>query len=203
VACFEYRHEAEAFEQGLKARLAKLGLEVATDKTKTLRFGRKGGPHHGRFDFLGFEFYWEPDRQGKPRVKRRTATQKWRAGVQRMKEWVKTHRHQKLSRLMKTLKAKLQGTWNYYGLIGNYRRLQLFNEAVRRTRYKWLNRRSQRRSVNGRAFNRLMERFQMPRPRIMEKKGQKMPYQQEMSFCQRLLDFLRPGASRLVNAKAS
>ena len=39
VACFEYRHEAEAFEKALKARLAKFGLEVAADKTKTLRFG--------------------------------------------------------------------------------------------------------------------------------------------------------------------
>jgi hypothetical protein len=88
VACFEYRHETEAFEQGLKERLAKFGLEVAADKTKTLRFGHNGGPHNGRFDFLGFEFYWEPDRQGQPRVKRRTATKKWRAGVQRMTEWV-------------------------------------------------------------------------------------------------------------------
>jgi hypothetical protein len=30
VACFEYRHEAVAFEKGLKERLAKFGLEVAT-----------------------------------------------------------------------------------------------------------------------------------------------------------------------------
>src|ERR1039458_142963 len=88
VACFEYRHEAEAFDKGLKERLAKFGLEVAADKTKTLRFGHNGGPHNGRFDFLGFEFYWELDRQGKPRVKRRTATKKWRAGIQRMTEWV-------------------------------------------------------------------------------------------------------------------
>jgi RNA-directed DNA polymerase len=113
VACFEDRHEAEAFEKGLKARLAKFGLEVATDKTKTLRFGANGGPHNGRFDFLGFEFYWEADRQGKPRVKRRTATKKWLGGMQRMRQWIKTHRHQKLRRTMNTLKAKLQGTWNY------------------------------------------------------------------------------------------
>ena len=65
-----------AFDQALKARLAEFGLEVAADKTKTLRFGRNGGPHNGRFDFLGFEFYWEPDRKGQPRVKRRTATKK-------------------------------------------------------------------------------------------------------------------------------
>jgi RNA-directed DNA polymerase len=55
VACFEYRHEAADFEQALKARLAAFGLEVAPDKTKTLRFGR-----NGRFDFLGFEFGGKP-----------------------------------------------------------------------------------------------------------------------------------------------
>jgi RNA-directed DNA polymerase len=81
VACFEYRHEAEAFERELKTRLAKFGLELAAEKTKTLRFGHNGGPHNGRFDFLGFEFYWDTDRQGKPRVKRRTATKKHLAAI--------------------------------------------------------------------------------------------------------------------------
>jgi RNA-directed DNA polymerase len=203
VACFEYRHEAEAFEKALTERLAKFGLEVAADKTETLRFGHNGGPHNGRFDFLGFEFYWEPDRQGKPRVKRRTATKKWRAGIQRMTAWVKAHRHQKLSRTMKSLKAKLRGTWNYYGLIGNYRRMKLFYDATCRALHKWLNRRSQRRSLTWQAFNRMMARFQIPPPRIMEKKGQRMPCQLELSFCQRLLDFLRPGASQKANARAS
>ena len=203
VACFEYRHEAEAFEKALKGRLAKFGLEVAADKTKMLRFGYNGGPHNGRFDFLGFEFYWEPDRQGKPRVKRRTATKKLRAGIHRMKEWIKTHRHWKLSRLMKMLKAKLQGTWNYYGLIGNHRRMKLFYEETCRTLHKWLNRRSQRQSMTWDAFRRMLERFQVPRPRIMEKNDQRMPYQKELSFCQRLMEFLKPGAGLTVNASAS
>jgi RNA-directed DNA polymerase len=203
VACFEYRHEAVAFEKALQDRLAKFGLEVATDKTKTLRFGQNGGPHNGRFDFLGFEFYWEPDRQGQPRVKRRTATKKWRAGMQRMRDWVKTHRHQKLSRTIKTLKAKLRGTWNYYGLIGNYRRMKLFYEATCRTLYKWLNRRSQRQSLTWSAFNRMLARFQVPPPRIVEKNHQRMPCQQELSFCQRLLDFRLPRINLRAHARAS
>jgi group II intron reverse transcriptase/maturase len=187
VACFERRHEAAAFEQALPARLAKFGLEVAADKTKTLRFGRNGGPHNGRFDFLGFEFYWEPDRKGQPRVKRRTATKKWLAGMQRMRQWIKEKRHQKLPKLMKQLASKLRGAWNYYGLIGNYRRMKLLYEEARRSLYKWLNRRSQRQSISWRAFNRLWNRFQMPSPRIMEKPDQRMPCQREMSFIQRLL----------------
>jgi group II intron reverse transcriptase/maturase len=203
VVCFEYRHEAEAFDQALKARLAKFGLEVAADKTKTLRFGQNGGPYNERFDFLGFEFYWEPDRKGQPRVKRRTATKKWRAGKQRIRDWIREHRHDRLSRTMKTLRAKLQGTWNYYGLIGNYRRMKLTYEETRRTLYKWLNRRSQRRSMSWRAMDRLMERFQIPRPRIVEKTGQKMPCQQEFSFCQRILGFLFPRKRPLAHARAS
>lgn len=203
VACFEHRQEAESFEKALKERLAKFGLEVATDKTKTLRFGHNGGPHNGRFDFLGFEFYWEPDRQGKPRVKRRTATKKLRAGIQRMTEWVQTHRHQKLSRTLKTLKAKLQGTWNYYGLIGNHHRMQLFYEATCRTLHKWLNRRSQRQSMRWSAFNRMLARFQIPRPRIVEQNRRRMPCQQELSLCQRVLDFRRPRVSLRAHARAS
>ena len=203
VVGFEYRHEAEAFDQALKARLAKFGLEVAADKTKTLRFGRNGGPHNGRFDFLGFEFYWEPDRKGQPRVKRRTATKKWLAGKQRIRDWIREHRHQRLSRTMKTLRSKLQGMWNYYGLIGNFRRMKLTYEDTRRTLYKWLNRRSQRRSMTWRAVDRLMERFQIPPPRIVEKSGQKMPCQQEFSFCQRILGFLFPRRNPAAHARAS
>jgi group II intron reverse transcriptase/maturase len=202
VACFEYRHEAEAFEKALKERLAKFGLEVAADKTKTLRFGHNGGPHNGRFDFLGFEFYWQADRRGKPRVKRRTATKKHLAAMQRMRDWIKEHRNQKLSRLMKTLRTKLQGSWNYYGLIGNYRRMQLFYDATCRTVYKWLNRRSQRRSLTWAGVNRLLTRFHVSPPRIVEVNGKRMPSQTQLSFCQSLLRFPLP-RHQLANARAS
>lgn len=203
VVCFEYRHEAEAFEAALKARLAKFGLEVATDKTRTLRFGWNGGPHNGRFDFLGFEFYWEADRKGQPRVKRRTATKRWQAGMRRMREWVREHRHLKIGQLLKTLRTKLQGTWNYYGLIGNYRRLKIFYEETLRTLHKWLNRRSQRPSLDWRSMNRLIARFAIPRPRIVEQQGQTMPCQREMSFCQQLANLVRPKGSPLAHARAS
>lgn len=175
VACFEYRHEAEAFEKALKERLAKFGLEVAPEKTQTLRFGRNGGAHNGRFEFLGFEFRWEPSRKGKPIVKRRTAVKKWRAGVQRMKEWIKTSRHQKVGKLMKKLARKLQGTRNYYGIIGNSRMLRKFFSATHRAVFYWLNRRSQRRSYTWRAYNRLLARFQMPKPLLRKQKPSPEP----------------------------
>jgi len=190
VACFEYRHEAEAFERELKARLRKFGLEVAEEKTKTLRFGRNGGPHNGRFDFLGFEFYWEADRKGRPTVKRRTARKKWRAGLRRMKEWIRSTRHQKQREVMKTLAAKLRGVWNYYGILGNSRSLSRFYTATLRLVYKWLNRRSQRRSHTWRSYNRLLERFRVPGPRIVEKPKTRMPCQLELSLFDGIARFL-------------
>jgi hypothetical protein len=81
--------------------------------------------------------------------------------------------------------------------------MKLTYEETRRTLYKWLNRRSQRWSLSWRAVDRLMERFQIPRPRIVEKNGQKMPCQQEFSFCQRILGFLFPRRRPLAHARAS
>lgn len=186
VACFEYRHEAEAFENALKQRLAKFGLEVAPEKTQTIRFGRNGGPYNGRFEFLGFEFRWEPSRKGRPIVKRRTAVKKWRAGVQKMKDWIKDSRNDKLPCIMKTLASKLRGTRNYYGIIGNSRMLRKFFSATHQAVFYWLNRRSQRRSYTWRAYNRLLERFQIPQPLIMEKSPSSEPSQTESTHDQLL-----------------
>lgn len=203
VACFTHRPEADDFERELKTRLAKFGLEVAADKTKTLRFGQNGGPHNGRFDFLGFEFYWEPDRKGRPNVKRRTATKKHQAAMQRMRDWIKEHRAQKLGPMLQTLKAKLRGTWNYYGLIGNGRRMKLLYEETCQTLYKWLNRRSQKRSLTWAALRRLLQRFQVPPPRIVEKSQTGMPCQMEMSICQRMVDSHLRSVFRRAHARAS
>jgi group II intron reverse transcriptase/maturase len=191
IAAFSLRHEAEAFERELKERLAKFGLEVAADKTKTLRFGSNGGQYNGRFDFLGFEFYWEPDLKGRPRIKRRTASKKLLASVQRMAEWIRKDRHQPQPQVMHTLRAKLSGTWNYYGLIGNCKRMNQFYDQTCRTVFKWLNRRSQRKSLTWAAFNRLLIRFDVPRPHIIESNDRGRPRQQEFSLFERIASFFR------------
>ena len=169
VCCFDYRHEASAFEQAVKERLGKFGLELALDKTQTLRFGRGGGGHNGRFDFLGFEFRWEKSRtRGHAIVKRRTSRKKLRGAVARFTEWIRENRHEKIGELMKTVADKHRGHWNYYGVIGNSKSLGQYRTESCRALFKWLNRRSQKRSYTWRAFNRLLQRFAVPMPRIVE-----------------------------------
>jgi group II intron reverse transcriptase/maturase len=170
VCCFDCRHEAQAFMKALPERLAKFGLELAPDKTRLIRFGKGGGPRNERFDFLGFEFRWEPSwRTKRPVVKRRTSRKKLQNAVARFTEWIRAERHQKLPQLMKTLAAKYHGHWNYYGLIGNWQSLAQYAYQTQRILFKWLNRRSQRKSYSWEAFNRLLKRFKVPPPRIVEK----------------------------------
>ena len=70
---------------------------------------------------------------------------------------------------METLRAKYAGHWNYYGIIGNSKSLSRYYYETSRILFKWLNRRSQRRSLTGSAFNRLLNRFQVPPPRVVER----------------------------------
>ena len=169
VCCFDYRHEAEAFEAALAERMQKFGLELAADKTKRIRFGPWGGRHNGRFDFLGFEFSWGRGHRGQPTIQRRTSRKKLRGAVQRFTEWIKAERRSPLTELMETLRAKYAGHWNYYGIIGNAKSLSRYGYETSRILFKWLNRRSQRRSLRWSAFNRLLKRFQVPPPRVVER----------------------------------
>jgi RNA-directed DNA polymerase len=169
VVTFGWRHEAEQFERELKARLAQFGLEVAPDKTRIVRFGRGGGQHNERFDFLGFEFRWEKSRLGKPIVKRRTSPKKLRSAVARFTEWIRKNRHSKLKEVMPTVRAKYRGHARYYGLIGNSRSLNQYGQQTQRILLKWLNRRSQRHSFTWSSFRRMLERFRVELPRVWER----------------------------------
>ena len=101
-------------------------------------------------------------------VQRRTRRKKLRGAVGRFSEWIQTHRHGQVSEWMKTVAAKYAGHWNYYGVIGNSASLSRYCRETSRILFKWLNRRSQRRSDTWRAFHRLLQRFEVPPPRVME-----------------------------------
>ena len=65
---------------------------------------------------------------------------------------------------------KLRGYYNYYGVIGNYKSLDEFFYQVRRILFKWLNRRSQKRSYNWERFSRMLRIYRLEAPRIVERR---------------------------------
>lgn len=166
VCVAQYKEDAERFYRALPQRLSTFNLQVAEDKTRMMVFNRV--QPDTSFDFLGFTFRWEKSRQGKSVVKCRTSGQKFRRTMANFTEWCRTHRSMPLKRLFRALNAKLRGYYNYYGLIGNYDSLNAFFTQAMSLLWKWLNRRSQRRSYTWERFEALLKRQQIERPRITD-----------------------------------
>ena len=170
VCAFRYRDDAMRLFEALPHRLAKFGLEVAPEKTQVVRFSRFHPSMRRRITFLGFELFWFEDRGGVPRVKRRTARRKLQGAVQRLKDWIKSHRHLPARAFMKGLNRRLVGHYNYYGLRGNSRDLWRFYQAAIESAFKWLNRRGgKRKSFTWAVFNQALKRLGVAKPRITEK----------------------------------
>jgi group II intron reverse transcriptase/maturase len=163
VCAFEHAQEADRFLLELEARLAKFGLKLSPTKTRRLAFSREGGGR-ASFDFLGFEFRWGRDRQGRPHVQRRTARKSLRKSLARFTLWCREHRHTAIGHLMKKVSQKLRGYYRYFGIHGNSRSVWLFHFTAMRILQKWLNRRSDRRSYNWAGFRELLEHYQVPYP---------------------------------------
>ena len=169
VSAFQYQEDAERFYKMLGERLGKFKLEMSEEKTRIIPFPRHRPSGKYRFDFLGFEFYRGKDRSGKPHLKRRTSRKKLRSSIKRFTEWCKENRNLETRVLFRRLNAKLRGYYNYYGVFGNYDGLQQFFIQVKRILFKWLNRRSQRRSYNWCGFKQLLEHYKVEQPRIIKR----------------------------------
>jgi len=74
------------------------------------------------------------------------------------------HSARKLPDLWQALARKMRGHFNYFGVTDNSRALYRFGRAVHHHLFKWLNRRSQRRSFTWESFCRYRARHPLPRP---------------------------------------
>lgn len=175
VCCFQYKREAEIFFHVLKKRLAKFGLELAEDKSKILRFGRfaaddrkrlgKGKPE--TFDFLGFTHYCSKSRKGRFRVKRRTMRKKFNSKIVEFTSWIKLKRNiLTTNEIVNKVKSKLRGHYQYYGITDNIKSIHNFRQIIIRILFKWLNRRSQRKSFIWEKFKKHIIDRHIPKARI-------------------------------------
>ena len=168
IVAFRFGRDADKFYTELKKRLEKFNLAIAEEKTKLIKFTRFRKESGASFDFLGFELRWGSSRKGKDVLFCKTSKKKLRNSLRNFKEWCKASRNFRMAKLFDLLNAKLRGYYNYYGVIGNYRRLNEFFTHAMRTLYKWLNRRSQRKSFNYTGFSALLKYYRIERPRITQ-----------------------------------
>lgn len=166
VVAFQYRDEAREFFKALGPRLKQFNLSLAAEKTSLKRFSRFHPCQEHRFTFLGFDFYWDTDFKGAQRLRRRTARKKHKSSLKAFSDWIKQNRHRKLSHLMPQLKRKMVGYRNYFGLPDNSLSLARVNDHILHCLFKWLNRRSQRRSFNWQGFKEMLRYFQIKPMRV-------------------------------------
>lgn len=172
VGCFEDPKEAIRFREMLKQRLEKFGLKVAENKSRVIEFGRsvwekskREGGKVESFDFLGFTLYCERTQRGKFKVGRKTSSNKFRQKMKAMNEWLKGVRNLvKLEQWWKVFRLKLAGHYRYYGISGNMRAMKRFHVESSKLAYKWINRRSQKRSYTYAQYRRyLMPTLPVPK----------------------------------------
>jgi len=154
-------------------RLAQFDLEVKPSKTAILCFGRQAlggkardiqGPR--TFSFLGFTHYVGRSRRGHFVVGRRTDAKRVRKKLKQLSERLRGLRAQGGQAMVAYLGRHLRGHIQYYGVSGNSRGVAGYVYFATRLLFKWLNRRSQRRSMNWKRFGRVIRPL-LPAARIV------------------------------------
>jgi group II intron reverse transcriptase/maturase len=173
VACFEQEADARRFLTEMTQRLAQFDLEVEPSKTAMLRFGRQALGRKARetqgprtFSFLGFTHYVGRSRKGCFVVGRRTDAKRVRNKLKHLSERLRGLRSQGGQAMVAYLRRHLRGHIQYYGVSGNSRGVAGYVYFATRLLFKWLNRRSQRRSMNWKRFGRVIRPL-LPTARIV------------------------------------
>lgn len=171
VIGFETEDDAKRVMEVLGRRFERYGLKLHPEKTRLLPFHRPnsgGGDGEGpaTFDFLGFTLHWRRTRAGRWMPAFRTRKARLGRAIQAAHDWCRRHRHKPVKEQHATLKRKLVGHYNYFGVNGNLRSLAKLLERMKQSWRFWLNRRSQRARLNWMRFQELLRVFPLPAPRI-------------------------------------
>lgn len=176
VACFQSEAEAKGFRKELEDRLREFGLEIEPGKTAVLRFGsgaerhcwKDGDKRPKAFNFLGFTHYVAQGRHGGFKVGRKTQRQRVREKLKALNLKLARMRVMGGAAMMRYARQHVEGHIQYYGVSDNLQAVRVYICHAGRLLYKWLNRRSQKRSIEWERFHLILERL-MPRARIVHR----------------------------------
>jgi RNA-directed DNA polymerase len=175
VLGFEQRRDAERFIAAWKERLATFGLDLHSDKTRLIEFGRDAADHRkargegkpDTFDFLGFTHICGRTRKtGRFIVKRQTIRRRFSAKLAGIKEALRRRWHEPVPMTGRWLNAVVRGYFNYHAVPGNMDSLNSFRTQVIWRWYRALRRRGQRRRLTWARFLRLVDAW-IPSARIL------------------------------------
>ena len=171
IGC-ELEEDARRVMAVLSKRFARYKLTVHPEKTRLIEFRnpdqRKGsGTGANTFDFLGFTHYWAKSRRGYWVISRRTVRKRLQRAMKSLWHYCQSNRHMNLREQHRNLRAKLRGHYNYYGIRSNYRQLWTVRQHVWRSWRYWLGKRHRNGAITLVRYEKLLESFPLPRPRIV------------------------------------
>jgi RNA-directed DNA polymerase len=165
---FEYKSDAERVMKVLPKRFERYKLSLHPDKTSLVLFSKpftkEESKERGTFNFLGFTLYWGKGRKGYWVIKKRTARKRLSRFMKRIWQWCKDNLHEPIEEQYKILCSKLRGFYQYYGVRGNYKALEVVFEHTERAWRRWLSRRSRKGKV---LFETLRKTYPLPLPKIV------------------------------------
>ena len=159
ITAFRFHKDAQRFYRNLEKRLGKYSLKLSKEKTRKLLFNRFRKEESKTFTFLGFTFRWIVTRRGLDTVSAKMSREKIRRSVKEFSLWCKEHRNKRIGWIMGKVREKLRGIRNYFKFPGYSRRIREVYCLFRRTLFRWLNRRSERKSYNWKTFMIIWKQF--------------------------------------------
>lgn len=174
VLGFEHERDARRFQEALRQRLAKFGLELHPNKTRLIEFGRwavknrrkRGEGKPETFDFLGFTHICGESKRGRFYLIRRTMRERMRIKLKKVREALKRMRHEALPKQAKWVRSVLLGYYAYYGVQTNMRKVKAFRTQVIRAWIVALRRRGQKHPIKWTQMTSILIRW-IPRERAM------------------------------------
>jgi group II intron reverse transcriptase/maturase len=170
---FELEADAHRVMEVLPKRFARFRLTIHPEKTVLTAFKRppsrdQSAGGKGTFDFLGFTHYWAKTRRGYWVIKRKTVGKRLRRFMKGIWTWCRENRHEPLKEQYQTLCLKLRGYYQYYGIRGNFKMLEVAFEHTERAWQYWLSRRSHKGHINWQKFvDSVHRKLPLPKPRII------------------------------------
>jgi hypothetical protein len=170
VICCRYEDDARRIKIALIKRLEKYKLKLNEEKTKVVRFSKRRlarSVKQETFNFLGFTFYLGRSRKGRIIPKVKSCSKRISSKLKRVNEWCKESRNKyKLPVIWKSFCSKLRGHIQYYGVTFNIKAVESFIWQSLKIMFKWLNRRSQRKSFTWKKFNLFIARNPLPKVKV-------------------------------------
>lgn len=170
MICCRYEEDAKRIKIALAKRLEKYKLKLNEEKTKMIKFSKRSLSQNVKqetFNFLGFTFYLAKSKKGSIVPKVKSCGKRISSKLKKVKDWCKSIRNKhKLPVIWQSFCSKLRGHIQYYGLSFNSKAVNTFVHQAVKIMFKWLNRRSQRKSFTWDKFNLFIKRNPLPKVKV-------------------------------------